>query len=222
MTSSVGAVPVAPAARGRRSFADLSVNVKILAAVAIAGLMALLVGVLGLSALGDASGSAQSIYRSNLTSVKAIGVLDKTLVQARLDTAFQLISRDAAGTQKYIDAFDADVDGFAAAVAAYRASGPSGDPALIADLQSQWQAYVQVVRDKQIPAGKRNDIAAWEKTRNAEVLPLVGQMNKDIAALTAAEDGDAAASAASAQSGYESSRIQSIALLVVGCWWHSL
>jgi len=190
MTSSAGAIPVAPAARGRRTLADLSVNVKILAAVAIAGLVALLIGVLGLSALGDASGSAQRIYRSNLASVKAIGVLDKTVVQARLDTAFQLISQDAAGIQKYSDAFGADVENFAAAVAACRASAPSGDPALIADLESQWQAYVQVVQDKMMPAGKRNDITAWEATRNAEVLPLVGQMGKDIAALTAAEDTD--------------------------------
>jgi len=216
MSTSAGAVAVAPGARGRRSWADLSVNLKILTAVALAALVALLVGVLGLSALGQASGSAQQIYRSNLASVKAIGVLDKTLVQARLDTSFQLISQKAADTQKYTDAFAADREAFGAAMAAYQASNPSGDPAVIADLQQQWQAYVQVVETKQIPAGKRNDITTWEQTRNAEILPLVGQMNKDIAALTAAEDTDAAASAAAAQSGYESSRIQSILLLVVG------
>ncbi|MEV4281275.1 methyl-accepting chemotaxis protein [Actinoplanes xinjiangensis] len=216
MNTYAGAVAAEPVARGRRSFADLSVNVKILTAVALAGLVALLVGVLGLSALSEASGSAQQIYRSNLSSVKAIGVLDKALVQARLDTAFQLISQKPADTQKYADAFAADLDAFDTALAAYKASGPSGDPALIDDLESQRQAYEQVVQTKQIPAGQRNDIATWERTRNAEILPLVAQMNKDIAALTAAEDADAAASAANAQSGYESSRIQSILLLVIG------
>jgi methyl-accepting chemotaxis protein len=202
--------------RGRRSLADLSVNVKILTAVAVAGLIALLIGVLGLSALSQASESAQRIYHNNLASVKAIGALDRTVVQARLDTAFQLISQDTAGTKKYTDAFTADLEAFDTALAAYKASNPSGDPALIADLETQWQAYTNVVKTQQIPAGVRNDITAWENTRNAEVLPLVGQMNKDIAALATAEEADASHSAAAAQSGYESNRLQAILLLTVG------
>ncbi|MDI6104332.1 MCP four helix bundle domain-containing protein [Actinoplanes sp. NEAU-A12] len=119
VNTSVGAVPVTPVAAGRRSFADLSVNIKILTAVALAALVALLVGVLGLSALGEASDSAQRIYRSNVASVKAIGVLDKATVQARLDTAFQIISQKPADTQKYTDAFAAGQETFATALAAY-------------------------------------------------------------------------------------------------------
>ncbi|GIE32863.1 hypothetical protein Ait01nite_059080 [Actinoplanes italicus] len=152
-TTSVGAVPVARVAPRRRSFADLSVNVKILAAVTVAALVALVVGVLGLSALGDASAAAQQIYRNNLASVKAIGVLDKTVVQARLDTAFQLISQKPADTQKYADAFAADQQAFNTALAAYKATNPSGDPAVIADLESLWQAYVQVVEPSSCPPG---------------------------------------------------------------------
>ncbi|AEV85114.1 methyl-accepting chemotaxis protein [Actinoplanes sp. SE50] len=216
MSTTAAAVPVAPTARGRRSFADLSVNVKILMAVALAALVALLIGVLGLSALGKASGSAQLIYRSNVASVKAIGTVDKTLVQARLDTAFQLIAQKPADTQKYADAFSADQQAFTTALAAYKASRPAGDPALIADLESQWQAYVQIAQTKLLPAGQRDDIVGWETIRTTQVLPLMAQMNKDIAALTGAEDADAARNAGTAQSAYDSSRIVSILLLVAG------
>src|SRR3569833_3163299 len=48
------------------SFADLRVSVKVLTAVAVAGIVALAVGVTGLVALGRASGSAQRIYSENL------------------------------------------------------------------------------------------------------------------------------------------------------------
>jgi methyl-accepting chemotaxis protein len=216
MNTSADAVGSESAARGRRSFADLSVNVKILTAVALAAVVALVIGVLGLSALSQASGSAQQIYRSNVASISAISDLDKAVVQARLDTAFQLISQNNADTQKYTDAFAADLQTFGAALTAYKASNPSGDPALIADLEKQWEAYVQVVETKQLPAGQRDDITGWVTTRNTEVVPLITQMNKDIDALAAAEDADAAGNAAAAQSSYESSRAQSTVLLVVG------
>ena len=142
-------------------------------------------------------------------------MLDTAVTQTRMDTSFQLTSQDAAGTQKYTDAVAADIAAFDTAMAAYRASGPSGDPAVIADLEAQWQAYVQVVQTKMLPAGKRNDIAAWETARNTEVLPLVGKINKDIAALTAAEDAAAAASAAAAQVGL---RVQPRSSRSC-CWW---
>ena len=145
MSGLAGVVPASPAVRRRWSVADVSVNVKILAAVTVAGLVALAVGALGLSALGNTSEAAQRIYSGNLASVRAIGAVDKAVVQARLDTAFQLISQDDTGTKKYTDAFDADLANFDTAFTGYQDSHPAGDPAVIADLQARWRAYVQVV-----------------------------------------------------------------------------
>src|SRR4051794_18206451 len=110
-------------ARARRpSFADLSVSVKVLAAVGTAALVALTIGILGLLSLRDASNSAQLIYRSNVASIKAVGQLRAVVLQARVDTANQALSVDAPTTKKYADALTGDLQSFTTAMAAYRAS----------------------------------------------------------------------------------------------------
>ncbi|MGX6607595.1 methyl-accepting chemotaxis protein [Micromonosporaceae bacterium Da 78-11] len=209
--TSSGVTPV----RARRSFADLGVNIKILTAVSIAVLVAVIVGVVGLRALSSASSSAQKISSSNVTSIKAVSDIKSSMFQARSDVANQAISLDAATTAKYEQAFTADLQAVDAGFTAY-AAGPAGDPAVIADLQSNWQAYVQVVKTKQLPAGRANDLKTWQNTRDTQVVPLFTKINQDLGALAGAESADASKNAASAKSGYESSRTTSIVLLVVG------
>ncbi|GIF02516.1 methyl-accepting chemotaxis protein [Actinoplanes siamensis] len=216
MNAYAGAVAGAPVARGRRSFADLSVNIKILTAVGLAALVALLVGVLGLSALADASRSAQLIYRSNVASIRAIGAVDKAMAQVQSDSANQALSLDAASTARFTEAVTADLQQVQAGLTAYRQSYPAGDPAVIDDLATKWQAYADLVEEKQIPAGNNNDLTAWAKIRDTQTQPLIDAVDKDLVTLTATEDADAARNAAAAQSTYDSSRIQSIVLLVVG------
>src|SRR5689334_3406752 len=89
--------------RTRPSFADLSVSVKVLTAVAIAALVALIVGIVGLLSLRDASNAAQLIYRSNVASIKAVGMLNAVVLKARVDTANQALSVDDASTKKFGD-----------------------------------------------------------------------------------------------------------------------
>lgn len=201
----------------RWSIADLSVKVKIIAGIGIAVLVAVIVGVLGLSALSTVSASADKIYRSNVASIEAIGQIETTTRQARLDVSNQAISQDAATVKKYADAFTADLAAFDAAVTAYQASMPTGDPALVAHLQTQWQAWVQLVRTKFLPLGEANDMAGWQKVRDSEAAPLLDKIKQDLDALAAAETADAARSAAAGRSSYESSRLTSILVLVVGC-----
>src|SRR3954470_23754663 len=137
----------------RRFFADLSINTKILAAVTIAVLVALTVGLVGLHALSGASASAQQIYRSNVTNVGEVAAIKAVMTQARVDLANQAISQDAANTAKYAQAFAADVEAADAAITAYGAHEPAAAPAVIADLRTNWQNYVQVAQTKQLPAG---------------------------------------------------------------------
>src|SRR5882724_10909766 len=97
MRSEMDAVATAELDEARRfSFADLSVNAKISAAVGLAALVALVVGVTGLLALGKASNSAQLIYTSNVASIEAAGQIKAAVTQARVDLANQALSPDAA------------------------------------------------------------------------------------------------------------------------------
>jgi methyl-accepting chemotaxis protein len=201
---------------GWQSFANLGVRVKILLAILIAVLVALMVGLLGLRSLSAAAGAADSIYRNNVASVTAIGDVRAATRQARIDLANHIISQDDATRAKYRTAFEADLEAMTAALAAYRSSDPAGDPALITELEASWASYVKVARAKQIPAGERHDVIAWERTRNTEIDPLIARIATETTELGAAESADAARAAAAARAGYHSSRTQSIVLLVVG------
>ena len=212
---STTATNTAPATR-RRFFADLTVNVKILSAVGLAGLVALTVGLAGMLALSNASESAQHIYRRNVANVAAAGRIQTAMTQTRVDVAMQAVSLSAANTTKFGTAFAADLNAFDAAMTAYRGNLPAGDPAVITRLQASWQAYSEIARTKMLPAGERKDIKAWETIRDTEALPILTTVYADVAALNAAEGAAAARSAASAKSGYQSSRVTSTLLLVVG------
>jgi methyl-accepting chemotaxis protein len=202
--------------RTRPSFADLSVNIKVLTAVAAAALVALIVGIVGLNALSKASDSAQLIYRSNLASVKALGQIKAAVTQARVDLANQAVSVKAADTKKFTDAFSTDQQTFATTITAYRGGMPSSDPQLIDKLQANWDAYVNVATTKMLPAGNRNAFAEWSSIRDTEAIPLIKKIYDDLATMDSTETADAAKNADAAKSGYESGRTTSIVTLVVG------
>ncbi|MEU4420261.1 methyl-accepting chemotaxis protein [Actinoplanes sp. NPDC024001] len=194
----------------------MSVNIKIVAAVTLAVLVGIAVGVVGLRALGTASASAEQIYASNLASVKAVGDIKSAMAQTRVDLANHAISTDDATMAKYEDRFDADLQAVEAGFTAYANSNPAGDPAVIAGLQADWRTFVQVADEKQIPASRANNLATWQKTRDAEITPLRTKTDQSIEVLAAAENADARNNATAAQSGYESSRTTSITLLIAG------
>ena len=200
----------------RFSFADLSVNAKILAAVGIAALVALVVGVAGLVSLGKASSSAQLIYNSNVASIEAAGQIKAAVTQARVDLANQALSVNAASLKKFGDGFAADLQAFDAAMAAYRGGDSSGDPAVVDDLQTNWTAYVKVAQEVMLPAGARHDVATWAAARGAKVLPVMNKIYADVSSLDTAERAHAAKNAAAAKASYHSSRTESIVILVVG------
>ena len=211
-TAAAGTKP----AGGRRFVADLSVKVKILGAVGVAVLVAVLVGLLGLRTLAHASASADRIYTTDLATVRAVAEMESGLAQARLETANHLISRDAAAKATYKAAFAESLRHFGEAMAAFRTSGPAADPAEIAALQAGVDAYQQVVQEKLLPAGERNDVPAWQRIRDAEVVPLMADLRQKIESLEEVEARDAAVSAAAARADYVSSRTRAIVLLVLG------
>ncbi|WP_338025555.1 methyl-accepting chemotaxis protein [Actinoplanes awajinensis] len=200
----------------RLSFADLSVSVKVLTAVGTAALVALIVGILGLLSLRDASAAAQLISRSNVASIRAVGQLKAVVSQARVDTANQALSIDEASKTKFADSYTADLQSFTTAMAAYRASNPASDTALIARLQTDWNAYADVAVNKLIPAGNRRALVEWTKIRDSEVLPILTRVYDALATMDGLETADAAKNAAAAKSGYESSRTTSLITLTVG------
>ena len=213
--SAVSGALTAEPARGRR-LADLSVKVKILAAVSVAAVVAAVVGVVGLLALQKAAGAAQLMYTSSVASVRAVGNLRGPMLQARVDIGNHALAPDAAGKAKYEQAFRADLQAFTDAVTAYTNTRPTGDPAVVADLSNQWNSYRQIALTKQIPDSDRGDLTAWLAVRNTETTPIVTKLGAEITTLLDQESADAAKHAAEAESAYLSSRTASILILLIG------
>ena len=212
----MSAIAAARPTRGRRSFADLSVNTKVLTAVLVAALVALTVGVLGLRALSGASDSAQLIYRSNVASITALGQVREGLVQARLATTLHVITRDPAAKAANEQQFSEHVQAAQNALSGYRSGHPASSAATIDQVERDVAAYRQLVLEKLLPMGRTGDIAKWEAIRVNEVVPLAAKATQDLTSMGALEDADAKKNADAATAGYESSRMQSIILLIVG------
>ncbi|WP_307853593.1 MCP four helix bundle domain-containing protein [Paractinoplanes toevensis] len=193
---------------------------KVVAAVGTAALVALIVGIVGLLALRDASNSAQLISNSTVPSIKAVGQLKAVVLQARVDAANQALSVDAASTEKYAESFTADLQNFTTAMAAYRASQPASDAALTDKLQTDWDAYADISTTKLLPAGARNALVEWARIRDTEALPLVTSLFDTLATVDGVETADAVKKADAAKSGYESSLTTSIITLTVGSFSH--
>ncbi|MFF5296044.1 methyl-accepting chemotaxis protein [Paractinoplanes globisporus] len=197
-------------------FANLGVQVKIAIIVVVGVLVALLIGLLGLHALTGAAAAAHRIYANNLSSSNAIGLISSAVAHARLSLANQILSGDPATTAKYTQAFQGDLQAVAAAMQAYRASGPAAEEKLIAGLEADWAAYAEIATTKQLPAGAAKDIAAWQRTRDDEIAPLMDRVSRTINELREAEHRDAAASDAKAAEEHGESRTQTMLLLVTG------
>jgi methyl-accepting chemotaxis protein len=195
------AVNDAPAEK-RRFFADLSVNTKILTGITVAVLVSVALGITGLLALSSTSASAQQIYVRNVANVGAVGDIKAAMTQARVDLANQAVSTDAAARAKYTQGFTTDVQAAEAAINAYRSHDPAADPAVLADLRTNWQNYVQVAQTKQLPAGEAHDLTSWQNTRDTVIGPIFKKINQDLVDLWTAESAAAAESAASARLDY--------------------
>jgi methyl-accepting chemotaxis protein len=203
------------AARGN-VLSNLSVNVKVLAAVGLAALVAVVVGVTGLIGLQKTSDAASLIARSNVASIKAVGLLRAAATQAQANLANQAAAPDPNVAQGYENAFRSDLVSFDDALAAYRASNPGGSAQAIAELEQSWQQYATVARDKLIPLGEANRMTAWSGTQEAEAGPLVQRVNAQLVALNNAETANAVQNADGAQATYTTSRTLSLIVLVVG------
>ncbi len=203
-----------PGARARLD--GLSVNVKIVSALVVALLVAVIVGVTGIRALQSTNTATQNLYRENIAGVAAIGLVRGAIFTTRVDAANQVISTDDEHRTKYESAIVQDVQDFDAAMKTYRASHPSAPAALIKAVSDNWAAYTQILNQRLIPAGRTHDIAGWQQTRDTAASPLMTKLYADTATMQEAEAADAKKSAAAAQSSFVSSRLQAIVLLVAG------
>ncbi len=198
-------------------FRDVGVMVKILSAVAVLGLVAVVLGVSGLTSLATSRDDAMVIYHDDLRQVMVLSSMRAAVLTARIDVHKHALATTAADKSRFEAKLVKDDAAVDANVATYRTLAV--DPpevALIDEMGTAWTAYRDGRTKILLPLGRANDYAAWTKTADTTLVPLSAKVSDTLDRLVTDKDKDAAVAVARAQAGYESSRNLALVLLVLG------
>ncbi len=196
---------------------DRGLRSKILAPVVATAVLGVVIGLVGLRALGGSADAAQSLYDSNLASSTAAGDMKIAVESMRIESRDALIALDAEGSQAALDKFDEDLAEFEDAAKRYEASSP--DPAAkgsYEDLKTTMAEYNDKQDNLMGPLALADDTAAWLDANRTVMLPLITAVFKDLDDLIAVEAKAAEAAAVEVRGSYDSNRTISLLLLSLG------
>ncbi len=197
-----------------RWFADRKVGTKILIAVSSTALVACGVGAVAISKLSATDQAATSIYEDSLLPVADLSVLRRATVLTRLNASNVLVSSTESGMDKYVEQLQDNDDEVGTAVADY--SEGVVDPAKLEEFSGLWKQYQQIRDTKLVPAARRGDIKAYEKTRDTETKPITDKTTALLTELFEEEQARAKSVAAEAHSTYTGARSLVLVFLLLG------
>ncbi|SHH60915.1 methyl-accepting chemotaxis protein, partial [Jatrophihabitans endophyticus] len=205
------------ASSATRWFADRGVKVKILAAVALGCLVAVIVGVLGIRSLGEVAGHGHDIYQENTRQLASVGRMQASFLTLRLDARAAPLELTRARSQAAIDTMNADYTAFTKTLDDFLAMQPDEDyVALAGDLRTAGAKYIDIQRTVLAPLALAGDRAGWIDANTAQVSPIGKSMMATLDKLVAAESAEAAHSDQQGRDTYHSQVVVAVVLLVVG------
>jgi len=199
-----------------RRFANLKVNTKILLILAVAGIVALTIGVVGISKLGAVADRASTLDSEGVTSIVTLTDVDAAFKQVRINSLNHFIAENAEvmkAEEQKITEQDALLD---EAFAAYKATDQTGRESQVAALEGAVAEYREVRDSELLPASRADDLVTVRKVRDEKLTPQVDIAKVAIAELLDIEEASAEALAKDAQQTYTSARTLILAVLVVG------
>ena len=213
--------PMSEGPRGRRSplvwFRNRGVRVQILSSVLVASLVGVAVGVLGIVALGRTNDATEEMYEDNFLALVDAAALRRATTELRLAVANQAASLNDATREKYEAMVDTSEAEIATLVESYAAHdlGPIRREAL-AQYRAGLDAYLTVVDDELLPAGRAGNMEEWAYVRDTEATPIIDDMMAALMTMVDREKTDAEETVAAAESAFTANRLQVIGLLTVG------
>jgi methyl-accepting chemotaxis protein len=196
-----------------RWFGNRKVGTKIVSGIAVTAVVALTVGLLGISKMGAMQASTQSLYDNGLLSLAHLQAAETDMGEVRRNALNHALSTDDADIARYekemADAdkkFTADLDAYAPTTSA---------PQVVAELRAAWTAYM----DKMEPflaASRRNDFAEVERLRDEVLGPLAEAARAIVGQLVEREKLDAKNRLDASTRTYETARTLTVTVLVVG------
>jgi methyl-accepting chemotaxis protein len=211
-----GAAP--SAARRAQWWGDRGVRTKVLTAVGTAAAVAVVIGVLGLFALGSAAARTQNLYDANLQGVSYAQTMANSLADTRVQIRDVILAADAATAEKEVAQIDGATKAFTAAVDGY-ATVPGATPDDIANVkkvEQEYQAYVTEAKAVLTPLALAKNYAGWSAADSTTVGPLGDAVAAHVTELVKNEKDQAGAVVKAAADASAQQRTVSLAVLLAG------
>ncbi|WP_203708988.1 MCP four helix bundle domain-containing protein, partial [Cellulomonas marina] len=214
-------VPGAPGRGARRSplawLQDRGVRLQVLVAVSLAGLVAVLVGVVGITALAANDARTTALYEQNFVGLQDAAGVRRATLSMRLNVVNYAVSGSEADREKYLRTLDEDEEALRAGLASL--TTPPVDErtlSLVADYEAALEQYLTIRDEQMLPAADAGDLDAFRTARDETAAPVIAAMMDDLQALVDGEKAQGQAASADAHALFLSSRTQMLVALVVG------
>ncbi|MEP7762795.1 methyl-accepting chemotaxis protein [Sanguibacter sp. 25GB23B1] len=200
----------------RRGFSDTSIRTRILAALAVAALVASTIGVVGLVALANASRSAEYLYTQGVLGFENVAAIRRASIEMRMNVLSQAVAQSDESKDRY-EAVVATLDTETAALMEeFRDRATAAELPLYDEMETALADYRDIRDRLLLPAGRANDLVAWEEARDGEAAAPIDALMSTLADVITSEKAAAKAAMDSAEAGYRQSRTVVLVILVAG------
>ncbi len=197
-------------------FGDRRLRSKIAVVVAVPLLVALGIGVAGLSGLASAQQRTQGLYDNNLLNIGQIAMVKDITMSTRLHVAAHNAAPDDATMAEAVDDLKADDVAFTAALGDYTAGTFNGSPGDVRALTDAWGRYQRLRDEVLLALSEANDGDGFLAAQRSQADPLLQQVDASLAGLSGAEAAAAEADTTAAAALYRTQRTTVLAALAAG------
>src|SRR3954466_6912269 len=196
---------------------SLPLRVKVLTAVGLACVVALLVGIVALVQLGELQQRSRQIQSDALVPSTQIAEVRRAFMQTRIDALADELLPKTGGEDTAHKAYLADIEAMDAAVEEYAGIGlTAAQHENVQQLSDAWKQYKTLVSGPYLAAARAGDMATFMKMRAETVSPASKSLGEALDRLLASEATAAEQTAQAATDTYESARTTILLVLVLG------
>ena len=188
----------------------------LLSVLALCGLVAVVVGIVGFVQIGRAADQATAMYTDGLKPSQDVALIREQLWKSRWASLSNLTATDQANADKYsgltkeaLAAAQSGIDSFG------RRNVTPAERAAMASLAATWQDYLRL-REQSAALKNAGKIAEWQAFRTGTLNPAVTKVVDALAAVTAATDKASADRATAAADARDRARTGIVAVLLAG------
>ncbi|WP_412747382.1 methyl-accepting chemotaxis protein [Krasilnikovia sp. M28-CT-15] len=197
-------------------FGRISVGTRILAAVGLMALIAVVVGGAGLVAQARANSAAKATYQHALVPATTLARLKSSIQRNTIFMSFGAMSPDPAVADKMVGVAAAEDPVQDQTLAAYRATSTFAHDPRLTEVAELVTFYRQVRHDKMAALARAHNTDEYFRVWNTEVNPKVQKANVALEGLIKAETEAAEKQAKASAASYAANRLFLIAALTVG------